>query len=469
MNTQTAQTAQEQQEQEQQAQQTVQEVNFDGLIGPTHHYGGLASGNLASSRNALSRSSPKQAALQGLEKMRTLLNMGYPQGFMPPQMRPDLSVLRRLGFSGSDHQLLNRAAKESPALLSMVYSASSMWAANAATVTPSADSSDSRVHFTPANLITTAHRAIEHEQTFATLNAMFPDKERFAVHPALPAIHRFADEGAANHTRLSADYQSPGVGLFVYGRDTNTDLAALTFPARQSREACEAIARQHGLRHAVFLQQSRHAINAGAFHNDVVAVGNGPVLFFHEQAYEDKARDRAFSELNQWLPLQSLCVPASKVSLSDAINSYLFNSQLLATMNADGSADMNNMCLIAPSECADNQAVKTYLNELLTDHSQPIRQVKFVDVRQSMSNGGGPACLRLRVILTAHERAAINPAFMLSDEKINSLQDWVKRHYRDELIPADLADPALFDESQNALDELTQMLGLGSFYGFQQA
>lgn len=439
------------------------EVNFDGLIGPTHNYGGLAHGNLASHRNALAVSSPKQAALQGLEKMRTLIHLGYTQGFIPPQMRPDVNVLRALGFQGARNaDLIQSVAEQAPELLAMVYSASSMWAANAATVTPSADSQDGKVHFTPANLLTTAHRAIEHEQTYHHLKVIFPSTQHFAVHPALPSIHRFADEGAANHTRLTGQYGQSGLGLFVYGRDHQTDLTQLKFPARQTLESCQALARQHQLppEQAVYLQQSADAINAGAFHNDVVAVGNGPVLFFHEQAYVPASQQNAFNELSARMDFKPVCVPADQVSLEDAIKSYLFNSQLLA--GPDG--DMNNMRLIAPTECEENPAVAAYLKKLVQDQAQPIRHVTFVDVRQSMSNGGGPACLRLRVVLSNEELAAVNPAFILDDQKIDRLQDWVRAHYRDKIAPNDLMDPALMVESLDALKALSELLEVGDLY-----
>jgi succinylarginine dihydrolase len=445
---------------------TAYEVNFDGLIGPNHNYSGLAFGNLASSRNARNTSSPRQAALQGLEKMRTLHHLGYRQGFLLPQLRPDVATLRRLGFSGGDRSIINKAARQAPQLLSMIYSASSMWAANAATVTPSADSADGRLHFTPANLVTTSHRAIEHPQTQRCLETVFADPDKFAVHQALPSQNRFADEGAANHTRLSAGYGERGVGLFVYGRDNRTNLSSLHFPARQTLEASEAVARQHGIsERAVFLQQSAEAINAGAFHNDVVAVGNGTVLFFHEQAFEAQSQAGAFADLSERLPLQPVCVPRDQVSLEDAISSYLFNSQLLA--DADGN--LERMRLIAPTECRDNPAVNAYLAQLAEDNSQPIGDVEFVDVRQSMSNGGGPACLRLRVVLTEEELAAVNPAFMLDDTRIDQLQAWVNDYYRDELDPSELKDPDFLNECYTAYDALTQVLGIGSYYDFQHA
>ena len=445
----------------------AREVNFDGLIGPTHHYGGLASGNLASSRNALRKSNPREAALQGLEKMRTLIKLGYTQGFLPPQQRPDLSLLSQLGFRGPDEHIISSTAEQAPELLSMVYSASSMWAANAATVTPSADSSDGRVHFTPANLLTTAHRAIEHPQTERILNTVFGNSDHFAVHSAVPSIGRFGDEGAANHTRLCTNYGDAGVGLFVYGRDDQTDLSNLTFPGRQTLASSQAVARQHGTQSAVYLQQAAQAINAGAFHNDVVAVGNGPLLMYHQHAYEAQAAEQAFEALRAQLPLQTLCVSADEVSLQDAIKSYLFNSQLLAS--ADG--DMSKMRLIAPSECEENTAVRQWIERTSQDCNQPIRNVEFVDVRQSMSNGGGPACLRLRVVLTDEQLAAVNPAFLLDEAKIDVLQDWVKRHYRDQLSVADLADVQFYREVITALEDLVSLLGLKSqgLYPFQQA
>lgn len=439
------------------------EVNFDGLIGPSHNYAGLALGNLASAKNAQHVSHPKQAALQGLEKMRTLMRLGYKQGFLLPQQRPRVDVLRHLGFSGTDNQIIADVAKREADLLPMVYSASSMWAANAATVTPSPDSHDGRVHFTPANLLTTAHRSIEHSETYRCLTTVFADNRHFAVHQALPPQMDFADEGAANHTRLCSGYGDEGLGLFVYGRD-GKDGGTERFPARQTRKACAAIARQHGTQHALFLQQHPGAIDAGAFHNDVVAVGNGPLLFFHEDAYEPAQQASVFGALEKRLPFKALKVSRDKVSMKDAVTSYLFNSQLLAAPNGD----MSSMRLIAPSECRDNPAVFHYLDALVDDTHQPIRDVTYVDVRQSMSNGGGPACLRLRVVLSEAELAAVDPRFLLDEAKIDALQRWVEDYYREDITPSDLADPSLLDACYQALDKLTQRLSLGAYYDFQK-
>ncbi|MEE9452218.1 MAG: N-succinylarginine dihydrolase, partial [Gammaproteobacteria bacterium] len=127
------------------------EVNFDGIVGPTHHYGGLAADNVASKKHALQISNPKAAAKQGLEKMTFLIRLGLKQALLPPHERPNLAFLKRLGFSGTPEKILCNAFKADPKLLTAVYSASSMWAANAATVSPSVDCKDRRIHVTPAN------------------------------------------------------------------------------------------------------------------------------------------------------------------------------------------------------------------------------------------------------------------------------------------------------------------------------
>ncbi|MFT7246851.1 MAG: succinylarginine dihydrolase [Candidatus Azotimanducaceae bacterium] len=445
------------------------EVNFDGLIGPTHNYSGLSHGNLASQSHAAMVSYPKAAALQGIGKMRSLIALGYRQGFFLPQVRPDLGVLRQLGFSGSPLQVLEKVSAEAPHLLSMVYSASSMWAANAATVTPSADTTDNKVHFTAANLVTTVHRAIECQQTTHCLSTVFADTDYFEVHGPITAHPSFGDEGAANHNRLCAAYGDKGVGLFVHGdaagtRTGSQEHAPTRFPARQMLEASRAVARQHGvIDDSVFLQQNPAAIDGGAFHNDVVAVSNGPVLFYHETAFVSAAANHAFAEIKSQVPnFTPICVPATKVSLDDAIRSYLFNSQLLASP----MGEMTEMTLVAPLECQEVASVCDYLQSLSRDDSQPIRDVVFVDVRQSMSNGGGPACLRLRVVLNEAELEAVDQRFIATDPVLDQLEEWVNAFYRDEVSPQDLKDPAFMEESMRALKALEVAIGVPGFYPF---
>ncbi|SEA42584.1 N-succinylarginine dihydrolase [Alkalimonas amylolytica] len=442
------------------------EANFDGLVGPTHNYAGLSVGNVASLNNARNTSSPRQAAKQGLQKMKALRDLGMVQGVLAPQERPDVYTLRRLGFTGSDHDIISKAAKQAPAVLRAVCSASSMWTANAATISPSADTADGKIHFTPANLTNKFHRSLEPDTTGRILQAMFADPNHFAHHRHLPDNDHFGDEGAANHTRLCSEYGARGVELFVFGRyafDASKP-APKRFPARHTLEACEAVARLHGLsdEHVVYMQQNPDVIDQGVFHNDVIAVGNQNVLFYHQEAFVDTEQklaelQRKFGNASE---LHLIEVKSSEVAVDDAIKTYLFNTQVITLPNGE-------MAIIAPTECRENDRVAGYL-EQLTGRGTPIRHVHYYDVKQSMRNGGGPACLRLRVAMSEQERQAVNPNVLLTDELFTTLNQWVDKHYRDEISEADLADPQLLQESRAALDELTQILHLGSVYPFQR-
>jgi len=440
------------------------EANFDGLVGPTHNYAGLALGNMASAKNAEQPSTPREAALQGLAKMKALAAMGMTQGVLPPQERPHIPTLKKLGFSGRDGEVLARVHRDAPALLAAMSSASSMWTANAATVSPSPDTSDGRVHFTPANLATHLHRAIEPETTSRALQAVFRSEKHFVHHAPLPATPQMGDEGAANHTRLCAHYGDPGLELFVYGQGGETEPKPLKFPARQTRAAGEAVMRLHGLdpsacHHA---QQKPEVIDAGVFHNDVIAVGNREVLLHHEQAFADTkaVHDWLRKRLRGTTPI-FVQLSEHEMSVADAVGSYLFNSQLICTPD-------QKMWLVCAHECRDNEKVWAAIQRIIEDPENPIAGVHVFDLRQSMRNGGGPACLRLRVVLTAQEREAVNPKVWISDILHARLEAWVRKHYRDRLVLADLADPSLLEESRTALDELTQILGLGSLYDFQR-
>lgn len=441
------------------------EANFDGLVGPTHNYAGLSYGNVASLNNASASSSPKQAAKQGLKKMKALADLGMVQGVLAPQERPDIASLRRLGFSGTDANVLAMAVKQAPAIFQACCSASSMWTANAATVSPSADTSDGKIHFTPANLTNKYHRSLEPQVTGRILQATFANKQHFAHHLHLPDNEHFGDEGAANHTRLCSDYGKTGLEMFVYGRhafDTSKP-APKKFPARQTLEASQAVVRLHGLNddNVVYVQQNPDLIDQGVFHNDVIAVGNQNVLFYHEQAFYQSSH--AIAEIKQKFvgdDLHLICVKTDEVSVQDAIKTYLFNTQIITLANGD-------MAIIAPTDCKENPAVSAYLTNLVAQNT-PIKQVYYHDVKESMRNGGGPACLRLRVAMIDKEYAAVNQSTLINDRQFERLNAWVDKHYRDTLHVDDLSDPQLLIESRTALDELTQLLNLGSVYPFQQ-
>jgi succinylarginine dihydrolase len=409
------------------------EINFDGIIGPSHNYSGLSLGNIASATNRGLVSYPRAAALQGLAKMRHNIGLGLAQGLLPPHRRPDRAWLAELGT----------AVEEVPASLRpAAFSASAMWAANAATVSPAPDSQDGRCHLTVANLRTMAHRSHEWPETLAQLRLAFADEARFAVHPPVPAT--FGDEGAANHMRLCAAHGEPGVEIFVYG------IRGGPFPVRQNEEASRAIARRHGLDpgRALFVAQSEEAVAAGAFHNDVVAVANENVLFAHEQAFED--RSQLYAELRRLLPeVEIVEVPASAVSLEDAIGSYLFNAQLV-TLPKGG------MALILPEEARDTPSVWAWLRAMAAGNG-PIRELFVVDVRQSMANGGGPACLRLRVVA---EPDAVDPRFLVDEAKLDRLAALVDTQWPERIAPVDLLEPRLWERMEGARTALLEALGL---------
>jgi succinylarginine dihydrolase len=442
------------------------EMNFDGLVGPSHNYAGLSYGNIASSSNKRNVANPKAAALQGIAKMRHMLDLGLPQAILPPQERPYIPGLRALGFNGTDANVLQTAFAKSRALVANYGSASCMWTANAATVTPGADSPDGRVHFTPANLTAMPHRALEDQQTRRTLSAIFADRDHFTVHPPLAHTSLLGDEGAANHNRLCGSHDGAGVEVFVYGRDALGPKTNLKFPGRQTLQASEAVARLHGLNdtNAVLHPQSATAINAGAFHNDVVCVSNESVLFFHENAFDDPnalESDVAKRAAPFGFRPHFIMAGADAVPLQDVISSYLFNSQLVTL--PDGG-----MALILPTQVEETASTKAFVDQTLAGDN-PITQAHFLDLRQSMANGGGPACLRLRVALDTKQRAAVHSGVIMDHKKLDILATWVNTHYRDRLSLNHLGDPKFLQETRDALDALTRLLDLPNLYDFQRS
>lgn len=436
------------------------ELNIDGLVGPTHNYAGLAFGNEASQGNAGNISNPKRAALQGLQKMRLLTSFGIPQMVMPPNPRPNGKLLRSLGFTGDIRTQILQVGKQSPELLRYAYSASSMWAANAATVSPATDTSDAKTHFTPANLISTAHRSHEPAFTSRALIKLFPDEQSFSHHAPLPANPLFSDEGAANHMRVyTPGGVSQGINIFVYGRDQATvNQFTKRYPARQTRQAFEAISRRHGLRDAdtFYLLQNPDAIDAGVFHNDVIATSNDALVIYHEDAFV--GGDAALTPVQKAAKdaLLLVKVPRAALSMKEAVKSYLFNSQLVTTSSG--------MVLIAPSECAEYPRVSDIIDSWIADADNPIALVHYVDLRESMRNGGGPACLRLRVPLTQQHLTNVHAGAMFTDALHSKLAAWVEAHYRDQLRPEDLLDPEFADACLRALSELEEILELKGLY-----
>ncbi len=408
------------------------EINFDGIVGPSHNYAGLSLGNIASASHKGNASYPRAAALQGIAKMRGNLERGLAQGFLLPLPRPNFGLLRDLAV-GDD---------TNPALVAAAWSASSMWTANAATVSPAPDTGDGRCHLTPANLVTMLHRGQEWRDTQAQLKIAFGDQRHFAVHDAVPSS--FGDEGAANHMRFCDSHDAPGVEVFVYGRPGGR------FPARQHEQASRAVARLHGLepRRCVFIEQNPAAIEAGAFHNDVVAVANEKVLFTHDQAFADQID--AYEAIRAVFPdLHVVEVPESQVSLEEAIRTYLFNAQLVTLPTGE-------MALVVPSECQESTSVWSWCERMLASNG-PIRHVIPVDVRQSMANGGGPACLRLRVVA---DPATVDARFMLDEAKAERIEAVIAQMWPETIQPDEIGTEALAAKVIEAREALLAVLSL---------
>ncbi|MDG5747006.1 N-succinylarginine dihydrolase [Qipengyuania sp. XHP0207] len=409
------------------------EINFDGIVGPSHNYAGLSLGNIASASHKGDPSYPRAAALQGIAKMRGNMERGLAQGYLLPLPRPNFSLLERLGIDEHTDR----------ALLAAAWSASSMWTANAATVSPAPDTADGRCHLTPANLVTMLHRGQEWRDTKAQLKIAFGNQDHFAVHDAIPPS--FGDEGAANHMRFCEGHGSRGVEVFVYGRPGGR------FPARQHEQASRAVARLHGLDPdaCVFIEQNPEAIEAGAFHNDVVAVANERVLFTHERAFADQ--QGAYDAIRAAFPaLEVVEVPDSAVSLAEAIKTYLFNAQLLTLPSGE-------MALVVPSECQESAAVWSWCEHMLASNG-PIRKVIPVDVRQSMANGGGPACLRLRVVA---DPATVDARFLLDEAKAERIEAVIADTWPEQIDPADIGNATLAKTVIEAREALLSVLSLG--------
>jgi len=439
----------------------VPELQLDGLVGPTHNYAGLSPGNVASQTNRAAVSHPRKAALQGLDKMRSVAALGVPQGFLPPHERPHVPTLRALGFAGTDDAVIAAAHREAPHLLARASSASAMWTANAATVIPSSDAADTKLHLVVANLRSMPHRAIEPPTTARLLRAAFPDLSRAVVHDA---VDSGGDEGAANHIRLvgspDAGADEAGVHVFVYGTGDGAP-PPRKHPARQDLAASQSVAACGSLPTArvLLLRQNPDAIDEGCFHNDVCSVGNGHVLLMHERSFADG--DRALDRIRDATRGSAIpiVIRESELPIAEAVTSYLFNSQLIT--RPDGG-----MTIVAPAECGEIANARRALDRI-TGGTTPIDTVLLMDVRESMRNGGGPACLRLRVPLTRTEDDILHPGFLWTPERDAWLRAWIERWYPESLTPQDLADPSLLRSTRDALDALSSWIGAGPLYDFQ--
>ncbi len=450
------------------------EINIDGLVGPTHHYGGLGVGNRASLANANQVSHPREGALQGLAKMWRLATLGIPQGFLPPCLRPSLALLNDHGFEGSIESSLSESYRESPEVFSAANSSAFMWMANAATVSPSLDSLDGKLHLTVANLASNLHRSQEAKERLGMLRRCFEGDESVKVHDPLPSCYPLRDEGAANHMRLWLDPMKPGVEIFVCEPDLRRASVAdrishampstSLFMPRQARLASNAIARRHRLapERCFLLEQSWRAIQAGVFHNDVIAMSHENLFLYHQDAFEDATEelDAIESSFEEYChgKLVREEVTRQDLTLDDAVASYLFNGQLVSLPQVD-RRETKRMLLLAPLQCEQVRAAKQLIDRWIADPRHPIAQVEFVPLDQSMANGGGPACLRLRVEVSDLQRSRMKREVWLDASSRDWLEDWITRRYPESIQVSDLTDPEMARDALAATKEIYQKFG----------
>ena len=415
---------------------------------------------MASTLNRGSISNPRQAALQGLELARLLNSLGIRAAILPPQLRPHLPLLRQ-HFSGNDASVILQASREAPALLESASSSSAMWVANAATVTPGMDAADGKLHLTVANLFTNLHRRVEAEDTYKLLKAVFAQVPDSMVHVPLSAAAGQRDEGAANHMRLSPTHSDKGLHVFVYGADGR---AQDPESARQTLSASRAIKSLHRIadEQACFIRQNPQVIRSGVFHNDVIGVSNGNVLLAHEDAYDSglasiEEIEDAYLALHPDSKLHSLVVSGRDLSVEEAVHTYFFNSQIVT--RPDGG-----MSLIAPIEVKEKYDGKALdvMERICASPDNPIDEVHLADLRQSMRNGGGPACLRLRVPMNEAQLAALSDTtrVLATEELLDHLTDIIEGFYPEQLYPDDIGNPDLFHCCQHVLGELGKAMDL---------
>ncbi len=424
------------------ATKKVTEIIFIGIPGPTHHYGGLSVDNIACGISHGDISHPAQAALQAIALAGLLLKLGITVAIMPPQLRPHLPLLRK-ALDGDeaavdDAQLIAQAVIKAPRLLEIASSSSAMWLANAATVTQPEDSSDGLLHITIANLYSNLHRRIEADEHYRIIKKIFANVPRVAVHKPLAGEDDLRDEGAANHMRLAPSHDSAGLNIFVYGTDDNPRDPQ---NARQTLAASQAIIASHKLfdNAAICLKQSPEAIENGVFHNDVIAVANENFLLVHEDSYSLGAADinhiaECYAERTGFAANLRI-IKRNELTLEEAVASYFFNSQLLTL--SDGG-----MALIAPQETKELHNEKSWrlLQSLVDDKANPITQLHSIDLKQSMKNGGGPACLRLRVPVDEEQLAALRLAtkVVVDEEILQQMEKIIRKYYPQKLTASEI-------------------------------
>ncbi len=425
------------------------QIFVDGIIGPTYHYGGMAVGNVLSQAHKHQESYPKKAALEGLEKMNQVRQLGCLQYVLPPLCKDVDRLLSLWGYEQGDMtSRLKALGYAHPYYLSALFSGASAWVANSCHITPSCDALDGICHITPANLVSCFHRHLDVDGYRDFLHQLFLNDELFQIYDPLPVV--YTDEGMANTIRLSGGNEL-GLYLHVYGK-TLSQRFTRTFPARQTKEAFDRICYTHKRQDSMDIQQSPFAIDAGVFHNDVIAFGSHNLLVLHEHAFDNQVdvlnsiTDRYQSKYGE--PLHVYEVSNEVLSLDEAVHTYFFNSQLILV-------EKNTFHLLIPSRAMSHSGVKKSLKRLSKLKGLSIT-VHEVSCEESIKNGGGPACLRFFSVLNKAEHKAINSKFLLTDEMYEQWFQFIQTHYPDTLSFDDLKD---FSVMKPLLDLFSKMPG----------
>ena len=428
------------------------EVYFETLPGMTHCY----EDEIAN---------PKEAALQLLNKMKFLDSLGIKQVVLPPQEHPYMPLLKRIGFEGTTKDKLTSLKKAAPWLIPQICMSSNH---RNATVCPSIDSANSHLHFTPANQASSFMRSQDTEPTNRLLKALFKNPVFFEIHPPLPAVEFFYDEGAKNHFRFCKNYGSPGVQLFTFGKSYQPSLTPLPFPekiaARQSKEASEAITRLHRTYpgHNVFAFQNPNAIDLGTSHSDLLAISNQNLLLIHSRALWKQSD--IIKQLKKLVAdvsgteLTVIEITEKQLALKAALESHFFNSQIITLSD-------NSMTLISSNTCKEFES--GFLKEILEDNDNPIGSIHFVDLSEINKKGGGPASTCLQVVMNASELSEISESVFFRESLYHQLVDHVNKSYPTSLSITDLSDPNLYLKFMDSLNEICHILNLKGIYSFQ--
>lgn len=323
-----------------------------------------------------------------------------------------------------------------------------MWMANAGTCSSRTDTLDGKGRIVIANLTASLHRGQESEERHLQLRYLFQDLDQFEVVQALPSVHPLRDEGAANAMRFWNPKNNRGMYVFVFGEGysqaknvSHPEIARMlpkVHPSRQTALASQLVARRLGIgdTRSLFVQQLPKAIDAGVFHNDVIATSHEDFLLVHECAYVDQPNslDRMADIFRKQChgTLRTLVITEKELSLSEAVATYLFNSQIVT--RKDGS-----WLMLCPVECQESPTASQVLKRIQREEPR-IGAIEFVSLRESMANGGGPACLRLRTYASEQEIDELPARTRIQDESLSFLEGVIASEYPETVQLEDFLD-----------------------------